>query len=155
MKIALGKVWVNFKKMLKDGSMEVEMTQAFGGVKGTTFVCEVVADGTSTLKVIEGSVEFTAKADGKKAIVQGGNMISADNRGLGALAKFDTAAETAIWDKIKAKTAVKATAAVKAKAASTSYIFIIAGVVALVVTAFVIVILINKKRNVRDWCRLA
>ena len=39
----------------------MEMNQAVCGIKGTTFVAEVKKDGTSTLKVIEGTVGFTAK----------------------------------------------------------------------------------------------
>jgi hypothetical protein len=34
-----GKVWVNVKKMIKDGSMNVEMSQAVAGIKGTNITC--------------------------------------------------------------------------------------------------------------------
>lgn len=95
-KLLVGNLWVNVKKMLKDGSMEIEMSQAVAGIKGTTFVLE--DDGsTSTLKVIEGTVEFTALADGRSQRVEAGSMISADARGLGSVQPFDTAAESAAW----------------------------------------------------------
>jgi hypothetical protein len=62
--------------MVKDGSMEIEMSQGVAGIKGTIFVCE--EDGqTSTLKVIEGSVVFTDRATGEQTTVAGGEMISA------------------------------------------------------------------------------
>ncbi len=63
-KLLGGQLWINFKRMIKDGSMEIEMGQAVTGIKGTTLVLE--DDGTSsTVKVIEGTVEFTSKATGE------------------------------------------------------------------------------------------
>jgi hypothetical protein len=105
LKLVAGNIWANLKKIAenRNGSYEIEMNQAVCGIKGTTFAGEVKKDGTSTLKVIEGSVEFTSKADGKKVTVEGGSMVSADQKGLGTPAKFDVAAETASWDAIKAQ----------------------------------------------------
>jgi len=101
LKLVAGNTWANIKKIVVDGSFSMEMNQAVCGIKGTTFVCEVKKDGTSTLKVIEGKVEFTAKADGKKVMVEGGSMVSADQKGLGTLGKFDAAKETDLWEKVK------------------------------------------------------
>jgi len=67
-KLALlaGKIISNVKKMIKDGSMNIEMSQAVAGIKGTTFMLE--EDGnTSTLKVFEGTIEFTPY--GEEAII--------------------------------------------------------------------------------------
>lgn len=51
--------------MTKDGKMEISTTQAVAGIKGTTLV--LTDDGQhSTLKVIEGTVEFTSLTNGKK-----------------------------------------------------------------------------------------
>ena len=100
-KLLAGNLWVNVKKMLKDGSMDIEMSQAVAGIKGTTFVLE--DDGTtSTLKVIEGTVEFTARADGETQFVSAGSMLSADAHGLGELQAFDLAAESAAWSQVEA-----------------------------------------------------
>lgn len=52
-KLVAGNTWTNLKQMIKDGSMEVEMSQGVSGIKGTTFICEE-KDGVSTLKVFEG-----------------------------------------------------------------------------------------------------
>lgn len=98
-KLLVGNLWVNVKKMLKDGSMDIEMSQAVCGIKGTIFVLE--DDGsTSTLKVIEGTVDFTALADGKSQRIEAGTMISADSSGLGAAQPFDIAAESAAWPQV-------------------------------------------------------
>lgn len=99
--LLVGGLWINVKRMIKDGSMEIEMNQELAGIKGTTLVLE--DDGTtSTVKVIEGTVEVTAKADGKSRMVGAGSMLSADSRGLGELQTFDIAAESASWPQVAA-----------------------------------------------------
>ena len=100
--LVAGNIWANVKKIVKDGSFEMEMNQAVCGIKGTTFVGEVKKDGTSTLKVIEGTVAFTAKADGRTVMVDGGSMVSAGQMGLGTPEKFDTVKENAVWEMVKA-----------------------------------------------------
>lgn len=120
-KLVAGNIWANIKQIVNEGSFEIEMNQAAASIKGTTFVCAVKADGTSTLKVIEGKVEFTGKADGKMVVVEGGNMVSADQKGLGNLEKFDTAKEIELWDKVKNEATPK------------SYLPIIIGAIAVII----------------------
>lgn len=99
-KLLAGNLWANVKKMVKDGSMEVEMTQAVAGIKGTTFV--VSDDGkNSTLKVIEGAVTLTSKADNKTILVSTGEMSAANASGDQPVQKFDAARETKSWDVIR------------------------------------------------------
>lgn len=96
-KLLVGTLWVNVKKMLKDGSMDIEMSQAVCGIKGTTFVLE--DDGsTSTLKVIEGTVEFTALSNGESRMVKAGEMISANPQGLGEIQVSDVNNESGVLD---------------------------------------------------------
>jgi hypothetical protein len=98
-KLVAGNIWVNIKKMINEGSMEIEMNQATAGIKGTTLVLS--DDGkTSTLKVIDGEVLFTSKSNGEKVNITGGNMVSASDIGLGSTGTFDAAKETADWDTI-------------------------------------------------------
>lgn len=80
-RLVLGNIWVNAKKMLKDGSLNIDMTQAVAGTKGTQFIAETTAD-RSAIQVIEGAVEFTAKSDGKKIIVSAGEEVGATKDGL-------------------------------------------------------------------------
>lgn len=95
-KMLAGNVWINLKKMWTDGSMEIEMSQAVAGIKGTTLICEE-ANGVSTLKVLEGSVEFTSKATGEAVLVSGGQMVNADEDGLGEIEPFDIEEEMKGW----------------------------------------------------------
>ncbi len=98
--LLLGNIWVNVKKMANNGTMEVDMSQAVAGIKGTTFV--VSDDGrNSTLKVIEGTVAFTSKADNKTTMVSTGEMITANPSGVQPKQTFDVAAETKTWDAIR------------------------------------------------------
>lgn len=99
LKLVVGNIWVNVKKIINEGSMEIEMNQAVAGIKGTTFILS--DDGkTSTLQVIEGEVSFTSKSNGEKINVAGGNMVSASAAGLSDIKPFNTAEETANWDVI-------------------------------------------------------
>ena len=102
LKLVAGNIWTNFKKMVKDGSMEIDMDQAVLGTKGTTFVCS--SDGkTSTMQIIEGTVEITGKADGKKILVTGSQQVTATSKGLGIPVAFDATVAQADWDAVKAK----------------------------------------------------
>ena len=79
--LVCGKVWTNFKKIIKDGTMEVQMSQAVAGIKGTTIVCEETGD-SSALKVIEGIASFKSKATGEEILVRAGGMVTATESGL-------------------------------------------------------------------------
>lgn len=101
-KLLAGNLWTNFKLMVKDGSMEIEMNQAIAGAKGTTFICS--SDGkTSTTQVIEGTVEVTSTSDGKTTLLSPGQQVAATGSGLGSPASFDAVAVQAEWDGVKAK----------------------------------------------------
>ena len=94
--LVIGNIWVNVKKMAKNGTMEVTMNHAVSGIKGTTFVCESTGT-TSTLKVIEGSVEFKDNI-GKTVTVNSGEKVSATSNGMGAKETFDIALEEQQWE---------------------------------------------------------
>ena len=50
-----GKVWVNVKKMVKDGTVDVEMSQAVAGIKGTNITCSSTEDGSENrVQVLRG-----------------------------------------------------------------------------------------------------
>lgn len=99
-KLVAGNIWANIKKMVKDGSMSVEMNQAVCGIKGTTFVLEETG-ATSTLKVIEGKVSMTPKSGGAAVMVTDGQTVTATAQGLGPIEKFDAPAESAIWEGLR------------------------------------------------------
>lgn len=95
-KLVAGNIWANVKKMLKDGTMEVEMSQAVTGIKGTRLILEEKA-GTSTTKVIEGSVVVTSKRTGRSVMLKAGQMVRATARGLDAVKMFEPTSEEANW----------------------------------------------------------
>lgn len=152
--IVAGRVWVSVKKMLETGSMEVEMNQAVAGIKGTTFVCEEI-DGKSTLKVIEGTVEFTSKITGEAIMVEGGQQILADAVGVAELTSFDAAAEDAEWAKLATQAASASEALVTAEpdrdtGINSLLLLIAAAVVVIIIVALIFAVVASqkKKRNV-------
>ncbi len=94
--LLVGGLWVNAKKIL-NGEDLYEGQLVVASIKGTTFVLEEDGD-TSTLKVIEGTVELTLKATGESVMVEGGEMVSATEDDLGDIEKFDVNAEMADWE---------------------------------------------------------
>ena len=104
-KIALvcGKVWTNLKKMMKDGSMEVQMSQAVAGIKGTTIVCEETGD-SSTLKVLEGTASFKSRYTGEEVLIRAGEMVTATESGLSRSQSFDIETENADFGPYATKT---------------------------------------------------
>jgi hypothetical protein len=95
-KVVAGNIWINIKKTLKDGSMEVIMNEAVLGIKGTTLIAEETGS-ESRLKVIEGAVAFKSLADGESLDVSAGETIAGTGEGLGEVEVFDIAAEEAEW----------------------------------------------------------
>jgi hypothetical protein len=94
-----GNIWEKVKKMIREGQMEVRMSQAVMGIKGTTVVCEETGN-TSTLKVLEGTASFTSKATGEEILVNAGEMATATENGLSQPQSFDVDAEKKAWEKL-------------------------------------------------------
>jgi hypothetical protein len=134
-KLVAGTVLVNIKKMVKDGSMEVEMNQAVAGIKGTTFVLNEM-NGLSSLKVIEGKVSFTSKSDGKQVDVAGGSAVSASSIGLGKTESFDVAKETDDWEMFKKTTEANASPNKELLGLQLKYIYILIGIIGAVLLFF-------------------
>lgn len=92
LKLVAGNIWANVKKMVKYGTMEVEMNQAVAGIKGTSFVCEE-KERKSVLKVFEGAVDFRHKMSGELVNVKGGEKVEADVSKLSKAEPFDISEE--------------------------------------------------------------
>ncbi len=101
-RLVSGHIWENVKKMITEGSMEVEMSQAVAGIKGTTIVCEETGR-TSTLKVLEGTASFRSKATGEEISVSAGEMATATEEGFYPPQPFDIDTETASWEPLTSK----------------------------------------------------
>lgn len=103
LKLLAGQMWVNVKKMVVNGSMEIEMNQAVAGIKGTTFVVSEI-NSVSSLKVIEGTVNFTSKFSGESINVTAGQQVSADFENITEVTTFDVDAEQATWPEFTSPT---------------------------------------------------
>lgn len=99
-KLIWGKIKTNFKRMMKDGTMDVDMSQAVAGIKGTILVTEETGT-QSTLKVIRGHVNFTSKVTGKSVMVGPGEMVVATRKGLGKKQNFNVAEENSSWKAVE------------------------------------------------------
>lgn len=91
-----GNIWVNVKQMVKDGTMKTHMSQAVAGIKGTTFVLTETGS-ESTVKVIEGVVNFKSIATGVAVDVAPGESVTATSAGLSEKTKFDVSTEQLNW----------------------------------------------------------
>jgi len=100
LKIIAGKIKANVTEMLKHGTMTVEMSQAAAGIKGTIFIVEETGV-ESTLKVIEGLVEFTSKKTGLVEMVGTGEGVTATKEGLQKKFTFDVEPENKIWEDVE------------------------------------------------------
>lgn len=97
-KLVAGNIWLNIKKMINEGTMEVEMYDAAASIKGTKLVVETTDD-HSTVKVIEGTVELTSKG-GETVWLSAGETATVTIDGIGRITKFSIAAETALWQSL-------------------------------------------------------
>ena len=97
MKLLVGNLLTNVKRMIEGKTLDVEMGQAVSGTKGTIYVAEE-RNGISRLKVIEGEVEFRSKATGETQIIKAGEQIYADKSGLGPKTTFDIQEELKSWE---------------------------------------------------------
>jgi len=95
-KLLWGNLKANVKKMMKDGSMEVEMSQAVAGIKGTQFILNETKT-ESSIWVTEGTVKFTSKSTGKSVDVSRGEAVIASAKGLSEKTIFDPVEEEKKW----------------------------------------------------------
>src|SRR3989339_1599689 len=98
-KLLVGDIWVNVKQMVKNGTMKGHMSQAVAGIKGTTFVMTETGS-ESTIKVIEGVVNFESLATGVAVDVASGESVTATSAGLSEKTTFDISVEEKNWQTI-------------------------------------------------------
>jgi len=91
-----GTFWLKVKKLILGDAIEVKTNLVTLGIKGTTFVTKVTDEAT-TLKVIEGEVEFTSLVTGEGVMVAAGESVTATADGLSEKGAFDVEAESASW----------------------------------------------------------
>ncbi len=131
LELVIGNIWANIRQLAKDGTIEITMNQAVAGIKGTTFVCEATSM-TSTIKVIEGSVEFR-DISGKMILVNEGQKVSATSIGMGPIEVFDVSMEKQQWEGL-------------IKTSPLNWGLIIGIIAALAASAVIVLFLFKKKR---------
>jgi len=86
--VLAGNIWVNFKSMVKDGSMEVEMAQAVAGIKGT-IISTCVSDEGEEVYLFTSSATVTSKTTGKTINLEPGQKALVDESGEILVSDFD------------------------------------------------------------------
>ncbi len=72
----IGRTWASVQKLTRaDSKFEIRTPTLTAAVRGTGFITEVLADGTTTVRTIDGSVEVTAQ--GQSVIVAAGQTTTA------------------------------------------------------------------------------
>jgi len=94
--LLMGNILVNIKKMIKDGTMEVHMSQAVAGIKGTLLVCRETGT-SSEVSVLEGAVEMRHRATGKVQSIRVGQTVAATTAGFSPIKEFDVGKERVTW----------------------------------------------------------
>lgn len=95
-----GQLWTNVKRMLKDGSMEIEMSQAVTGIKGTLLHSRE-EKGRSAVAVCEGSVRVTNRQTGEAVALAAGDRAVA----AGATLAVEAGAAAALCARVPASAA--------------------------------------------------
>ncbi len=100
LEVLKGRLFMNIKKVLAGESIEVKGNWATCGIKGTTFILEE-NDTNTTIKLIEGVVDFTSNVTGEKKTIVGGETLSATSTGLSEEKAFNISDEKKNWVEVE------------------------------------------------------
>jgi len=92
-----GNVWVNLKKMATDGSLEIEMSQAVAGLKGTNITCSTSRD-EDRIQVLRGIAEVLIRETREKITVAEGEELVVKAGGKTQKVEIDVSAEQKKWE---------------------------------------------------------
>ena len=92
--VVAGRIWINLKKMVNDGTMEVEMAQAVAGIKGTIISANVTEEGDE-IYLFTSSATVTSRITGEIVNLKPGQMALVDDSGEIHVDDFDIEAEAA------------------------------------------------------------
>ncbi|NLI75857.1 MAG: hypothetical protein GX442_05370 [Candidatus Riflebacteria bacterium] len=96
-KLLAGNLWVNVKKMVKDGTMDIEMSQAVAGIKGTNITCQSNID-EDRISVLRGVAEVLIRESQEKITVNEGEELVVKKGGKTEKSEIDIEAEKKKWD---------------------------------------------------------
>ncbi len=94
--LVAGNIWVNVKKMVTNGTMEVEMSQAVAGIKGTNITCQTSRD-EDRIQVLRGIAEVLIRETQERMTVAEGEELVVKAGGKTEKVEIDVAAEQERW----------------------------------------------------------
>lgn len=97
-----GNIWVNVKKMVADGSMDVEMSQAVAGIKGTNITCSTSRD-EDRIQVLRGYAEVLIRESREKIMVNEGEELVVKAGGKTEKVEIDVTQEQKKWEDATSK----------------------------------------------------
>ena len=100
--LVAGNVWVNLKKMVADGSLEVEMSQAVAGIKGTNITCSSNRD-EDRIQVLRGMADILIKESRETIQLQEGEELVVKKGGKTEKKEIDVAVEQKKWEEATAR----------------------------------------------------
>lgn len=86
--MVMGTIWVNMKKMMKNGEIDLKGTQAVAGIRGTIVAAEETGKETR-FWLLAGKVDVTSKKTGKKVVLEAGQMTTTGTDGQTKVQKFN------------------------------------------------------------------
>ncbi|HOI89442.1 MAG TPA: FecR domain-containing protein [Candidatus Rifleibacterium sp.] len=95
--LVAGNIWVNVKKMVTNGTMEVEMSQAVAGIKGTNITCSTSRD-EDRIQVLRGIAEVLIRETQERMTVAEGEELVIKAGGKAEKVEIDVSAEQKKWD---------------------------------------------------------
>lgn len=95
--LVTGDIWVNVKKIVTDGSLEVEMNQAVAGIKGTNITCSTSRD-EDRIQVLRGVAEVLIRETREKVTVAEGEELVVKTGGKTEKVEIDVSVEQKKWE---------------------------------------------------------
>jgi len=95
--LVAGNIWVNVKKMVTNGTMEVEMSQAVAGIKGTNITCQTSRD-EDRIQVLRGIAEVLIRETQERMTVAEGEELVVKAGGRAEKVEIDVTAEQKKWE---------------------------------------------------------
>ena len=95
--LVAGNIWVNVKKMVTHGTMEVEMSQAVAGIKGTNITCSTGRD-EDRIQVLRGIAEVLIRETREKVTVAEGEELIVKAGGKTEKVEIDVTTEQKKWE---------------------------------------------------------
>ncbi|MBI3038725.1 FecR domain-containing protein [bacterium] len=97
-KLVAGNVWVNAKKMFKNGTIEIEMNQSIAGIKGTNITCKSNRDGSEDrIQVLRGFAEVLIKETQEVVPLKEGEELIVKKDGKSEKLEIDVEAVKESW----------------------------------------------------------